>query len=111
MFVILLIRVNERANFWRKAAITDKKEPKPQSERDSEWRAEFQKNNLGEGRKISGQFWRGVEFKSQEKERTPELEKGLTNRDKMKKKQDAWEVGLILNTMPDNNVDTGEFKR
>merc|ERR1719500_2769272 len=34
--------VNERANFWRKAAITDKKEPKPQSEREPEWRAEYQ---------------------------------------------------------------------
>lgn len=86
--------VNERANFWRKAALTDKREPKPQSEREPEWRAEYQKNNLGEGRKISGQFWRGVEVKSQEKEKTPELEKGLTNRDKMKKKQDAWEVSL-----------------
>merc|ERR1719220_535019 len=39
--------VNERANFWRKAALTDKREPKPQSEREPEWRAEYQKNNLG----------------------------------------------------------------
>ena len=92
VYVILLISVNERANFWRKAAITDKKEPKPQSERDPEWRTEFQKNKLGEGRKISGQFWRGVEVRSQEGERAPEPERGLTNRDKMKKKQDAWEV-------------------
>ena len=84
--------MNERANFWRKAAITDKKEPKPQSERDPEWRTEFQKNKLGEGRKISGQFWRGVEVKSLEEERTPEPARGLTNRDKMKKKQDGWEV-------------------
>merc|ERR1719435_685348 len=34
--------VNERTNFWRKAALNDKKEPKPQCERNPEWLAEYQ---------------------------------------------------------------------
>ena len=46
-------RVNERTNFWRKAAITDQREPKPQSERNPEWRTDYKKNNLGDQQKTS----------------------------------------------------------
>ena len=45
--------VNERTNFWRKAAITDQREPKPQSERNPEWRTDYKKNNLGDQQKTS----------------------------------------------------------
>ena len=71
-----ILSVNERTNFWRKAAITDKKEPKPQSEREAEWRSDYEKNNLGFQQKEGGRFWKGVEDKSREKEKSPELEKG-----------------------------------
>ena len=50
---IPLFSVNERTNFWRKAAITDQREPKPQSERNPEWRTDYQKNNLGCQQKTS----------------------------------------------------------
>jgi len=86
--------VNERTNFWRKAAITDKKEPKPQSEREAEWRSDYEKNNLGFQQKEGGRFWKGVEDKSREKEKSPELEKGLQNRAKKKSKEEQWEVSL-----------------
>ena len=48
-----MFRVNERTNFWRKAALTNQKEPKPQSERNPEWLADYQKNNLGIQQKTS----------------------------------------------------------
>ena len=40
-------------NFWRRAAINDQKEPKPQSERNPEWLTDYQKNNLGSQQKTS----------------------------------------------------------
>ena len=39
--------MNERTNFWRKAALNDLKEQKPQCERNPEWLAEYEKNKLG----------------------------------------------------------------
>jgi len=86
--------VNERTNFWRKAAITDQREPKPQSERNPEWRTDYKKNNLGDQQKTSEEFWKGVEVKSKEKEKSPDLEKGIQNKDKKKSKQEQWEVSL-----------------
>ena len=46
-------RVDDRTNFWRRAAINDQKEPKPQIERNPEWLTEYQKNNLGSQQKTS----------------------------------------------------------
>lgn len=86
--------VNERTNFWRRAAISDMKEPKPQLERNPEWLADYQKNNLGVQQKTSNDFWKDVEVKSQEKAKSPELEKGLQNKEKKKSKQEQWAVSL-----------------
>jgi len=86
--------VNEKKNFWRKAALNDKKEPKPQSERNPEWLAEYQKNKLGTQQKHSNDFWKNVETHTAEKEATPELIKGAANREKKKSKEEEWEVSL-----------------
>jgi len=86
--------VNEKKNFWRKAALNDKKEPKPQCERNPEWLAEYQKNKLGTQQKHSNDFWKNVETNTAEKEATPELQKGAVNRDKKKSKEEEWEVSL-----------------
>jgi len=86
--------VNERTNFWRKAALTNQKEPKPQSERNPEWLADYQKNNLGIQQKTSEVFWKGVEVKSKEKAKTPELERTIHNKEKKKSKEEQWEVSL-----------------
>ena len=53
MHDIFQFSVNERTNFWRKAAISDQREPKPQSERNPEWRTDYKKNNLGDQQKTS----------------------------------------------------------
>jgi len=86
--------VNEKKNFWRKAAINNQKEQKPQSERNPEWLAEYQKNKLGTQQKNSNDFWKQVETKTAEKEATPELSKGTVNREKKKSKEEEWEVSL-----------------
>lgn len=86
--------VNEKKNFWRKAAITNQKEQKPQCERNPEWLADYQKNKLGTQQKHSNDFWKNVETKTAEKEGTPELQKGTANTDKKKSKEDDWELSL-----------------
>merc|ERR1740128_292453 len=53
--------VRDTSNFWRKAALNNNKEQKPQCERDPEWLAEYQKNKLGTQRKTSLGFWKQVE--------------------------------------------------
>ena len=40
------------------------------------------------------EFWKGVEVKSKEKEKSPDLEKGIQNKDNKKSKQEQWEVSL-----------------
>ena len=39
-------------------------------------------------------FWKGVEVKSKEKAKTPELEKTIHNKEKKKSKEEQWEVSL-----------------
>jgi hypothetical protein len=86
------------ANFWRKSALNNKKEQKPQSERDPEWLADYQKNNLGTQRKVSGVFWKEVETKIAEKEASPQLERPLgdqrSSKEKKRSKEEGWEVSL-----------------
>jgi len=91
-------RVNEKKNFWRKAAVNNQKEQKPQSERNPEWLAEYQKNKLGTQQKHSNDFWKKVEIKTAEKEATPELQKGTINAEKKKSKEEGWEVSLSDDT-------------
>jgi len=86
--------VNEKRNFWRKAALSAQKEQKPQAERNPEWLAEYQKNKLGVQQKHSEEFWKGVETKTAEKEATPELSKGTVNAQKKKSKEELWSVSL-----------------
>merc|ERR1719266_407366 len=86
--------VNEKKNFWRKAALNEKKEQKPQAERNPEWLAEYQKNKLGIQQKHSEEFWKDVETKSAEKEATPELSKGTVNAEKKKSKEELWSTSL-----------------
>jgi len=90
--------VNEKKNFWRKAALNDKKEQKPQSERSPEWLADYQKNKLGTQQKQSGDFWKSVEVKTAEKEATPELSKGTVNAHKKKSKEEEWTLSLSDDT-------------
>merc|ERR1719348_1546193 len=85
--------VNEKKNFWRKAALNQQKEQKPQAERNPEWLAEYQKNKLGTQQKHSEEFWKDVETKSAEKEATPELSKGTVNA-KKKSKEKLWSTSL-----------------
>jgi len=86
--------VDDRTNFWRRAAINDLKEPKPQSERNPEWLADYQKNNLGSQQKTSNKFWKVVETKTLTEETAGELETGCSNREKKKSKEEQWEVSL-----------------
>ena len=62
MIIKNIFSVNEKKNFWRKAALNDKKEQKPQSERSPEWLADYQKNKLGTQQKQSGGEHRGFVF-------------------------------------------------
>lgn len=96
-----IFSVNERTNFWRKAAITDKKEPKPQSEREAEWRSDYEKNNLGFQQKEGGRFWKGVEDKSREKEKSPELEKGEVSSRPLKISLKCTRQFLIIQRAPE----------
>ena len=60
MIIKNIFSVNEKKNFWRKAALNDKKEQKPQSERSPEWLADYQKNKLGTQQKQSGGEHQGL---------------------------------------------------
>eukprot|EP00092_Neocalanus_flemingeri_P018581 GFUD01020121.1.p1 GENE.GFUD01020121.1~~GFUD01020121.1.p1 ORF type:complete len:378 (+),score=121.46 GFUD01020121.1:132-1136(+) len=91
-------RVNEKKNFWRKAALNNQKEQKPQSERNPEWLADYQKNKHGTQQKNSNDFWKKAEIKTAEKEATPELQKGTANAHKKKSKEEEWEVSLSDDT-------------
>eukprot|EP00092_Neocalanus_flemingeri_P013824 GFUD01014912.1.p1 GENE.GFUD01014912.1~~GFUD01014912.1.p1 ORF type:complete len:416 (+),score=136.93 GFUD01014912.1:74-1249(+) len=90
--------VNEKKNFWRKAALNNQKEQKPQSERNPEWLADYQKNKHGTQQKNSNDFWKKAEIKTAEKEATPELQKGTANAHKKKSKEEEWEVSLSDDT-------------
>ena len=106
-------RVDDRTNFWRRAAINDQKDPKPQSERNPEWLTDYQKNNLGSQQKTSNgkekvhnteremvrlsvsEFWKVVETQSTSSEPAVEAEGGHgSNRDKKKSKAEQWELSL-----------------
>merc|ERR1719150_97372 len=87
--------VDDRTNFWRRAAINDQKEPKPQSERNPEWLTDYQKNNLGSQQKTSNEFWKEVETQSASSEPVVEAEGGHgSNREKKKSKAEQWELSL-----------------
>jgi len=89
--------VDDRTNFWRRAAINDLKEPKPQSERNPEWLSDYQKNNLGSQQKTSNEFWKEVETQSATSEPAVEAEAGQAgqaSRDKKKSKAEQWELSL-----------------
>merc|ERR1711892_1438807 len=88
----------KHTSFRRKAALNDKKEQKPQSERSPEWLADYQKNKLGTQQKQSGDFWKSVEVKTAEKEATPELSKGTVNAHKKKSKEEEWTLSLSDDT-------------
>jgi len=85
--------VSSMTNFWRKAALNSKKEGKPQSESDPEWMKEYKKNKLGSQRKTSQNFFVG-QLELVEKEATPEKPKQMGNREKMRRKEENWEVSL-----------------
>ena len=91
---IVFLRVRDTSNFWRKAALNNNKEQKPQCERDPEWLAEYQKNKLGTQRKTSLGFWKQVETATAEKEASPHLPGKISNREKMRSKEQNWEVRL-----------------
>merc|ERR1719412_1390792 len=83
--------VDDRTNFWRRAAINDQKDPKPQSERNPEWLTDYQKNNLGSQQKTSNEFWKEVETQSTSSEPVVEAEAEAegghgSNREKKKSK-------------------------
>merc|ERR1711990_386966 len=88
--------VDDRTNFWRRAAINDLKDPKPQSERNPEWLADYQKNNLGSQQKTSNEFWKVVETKSKSEDLTSESESGScgASREKKRSKEEQWELSL-----------------
>merc|ERR1719412_2353629 len=89
--------VDDRTNFWRRAAINDQKDPKPQSERNPEWLTDYQKNNLGSQQKTSNEFWKEVETQSASSEPVVEAEGGhgsQGSRDKKKSKAEQWELSL-----------------
>lgn len=79
-------------NFWRRAALNCNKEQRPQSEREPEWLAEYDKNKLGNQRKTSQGFWKEVEMKVAEKEASPQLGRVSSSKEKMRRKEEKWEL-------------------
>jgi len=90
--------VSSMTNFWRKAALNSKKEGKPQCESDPEWMKEYQKNKLGAQRKTSQNYFVG-QLELVEKEATPEKPKQMGNREKMRRKEENWELSTITITI------------
>lgn len=90
--------VSGMTNFWKKVSTNNIKEQKPQSERNPEWLCDYQKNNHGTQRKTSQGFWKKVEVKTAEKEASPQLERGVANREKKRRKEKNWEVSLSDDT-------------
>merc|ERR1712059_7971 len=86
--------VSGMTNFWRKSALNSTKEQKPQSERNPEWLSEHQKNKHGTQQKSSQGFWKKVETETAEKEASPQLEKGVANKEKKRRKEESWELSL-----------------
>ena len=57
-----------------------------------EWLADYDKNKLGNQRKTSQGFWKEVETKIAEKEASPQIERLSSSREKMRRKEEKWEV-------------------
>jgi len=85
--------VGDKTDFWRKASIQQMKEKRPQIESNPEWLMEYKKEGFNNDQPDKVGYWNKIiTTKAEEKE--PKKKVHVTNEEKIKQKQEKWELSV-----------------
>lgn len=87
-------RVTEITNFWRKTAVEQLKEKRPQADRNPEWLQELHKDFSKDFLEEKQDYWKKLISKEKDKETDQTVERGRINKENIQKKEHNWEMAV-----------------
>jgi len=85
--------VQDKTDFWRKASLQQMKEKRPQIEANPEWLMEYKKEGFNNDQPEKVGYWNKIITTTAE-EKKPKEKVHVTNEEKIRKKQEKWELSV-----------------